>query len=229
MTKELSQVLAADAVRRLTQEEELDLKPERMLRMRWVLTWKYTGGGDKKANARLVILGISTENLQVYRQQYRHLERCLVVCYFKQAPCTNFGQTSASEEHQELTTKAPPELWYSFSDSEGKPARYVRLLKSFYGPSSAPRAWWLDITKKLSQLGWKTMSTDQCPWCRYSDDGELKGVIGIHVDDFLIGLADGEISDKWMSEIKSLYRWGSWKLLNLHLLESECDNIVIFQ
>ena len=57
MTKELSQVLAANAVRRLSQEEELNLKPERLLRMRWVLTWKYTEGGDRKAKARLVILG----------------------------------------------------------------------------------------------------------------------------------------------------------------------------
>ena len=55
MTKELSQVLAADAVGRLSQEEELNLKPERLLRMRWVLTWKYTEGGDKKAKARLVM------------------------------------------------------------------------------------------------------------------------------------------------------------------------------
>ena len=46
------------------------------------------------------------------------------------------------------------------------------------------------------------MSTDQCLWRRYSDDGELKGVIGIHVDDFLIGLADGILGEKWMSEIK---------------------------
>ena len=38
-----------------------------------------------------------------------------------------------------------------------------------------------------------------------SDDGELKGIIGIHIDDFLIGLADGDKSEKWMSEIKSLY------------------------
>ena len=66
--------------------------------------------------------------------------------------------------------------------------------------------------QKLSQLGWKPMSTDQCLWCRYSDDGELKGVIGIHVDDFLIGLADWALGEKWMSEIKSLYRWGSWKV-----------------
>ena len=34
MTKELSQVWGADAVRRFTQEEELNLKPERLLRMR---------------------------------------------------------------------------------------------------------------------------------------------------------------------------------------------------
>ena len=41
---------------RLKQEEELNLKPERLLTMRWVLTWKYTEGGDRKAKARLVIL-----------------------------------------------------------------------------------------------------------------------------------------------------------------------------
>ena len=57
MTKELSQVLAANAIRRLSQEEELNLKPERLLGMRWVLTWKYSEGGDRKAKARLVMLG----------------------------------------------------------------------------------------------------------------------------------------------------------------------------
>ena len=39
-----------------------------------------------------------------------------------------------------------------------------------------------------------------------------KGVVGIHVDAFLIGLADGALGEKWMSVIKSLYRWGSWKI-----------------
>ena len=65
-----------------------------------------------------------------------------------------FLQTSASEEHQELTIKAPPEVGYLSSDSEGKPARCLRLMKSCYGLTSARRAWWLDITQKLSQLGW---------------------------------------------------------------------------
>ena len=53
------------------------------------------------------------------------------------------------------------------------------------------------------------MSTDQCLWCRYFVS--LEGVIGIHVDDFLMGLADGETCAKRMSEIESMNRWGSWK------------------
>ena len=50
------------------------------------------------------------------------------------------------------------------------------ILKEHPLEMSAPRAWWLDITHKLSQFGWKPTSNDQCLWCRYSDDRELKGV-----------------------------------------------------
>ena len=181
--------------RRLSQEEEL--------RMRWVLTWKYTEGGDRKAKARLVIL------------EYQHPELTSVPTA---APTLGkmsrhlLLQACALHKLRVYFGNAPPEVGYLFSDSEGKPARDVRLMKSFYGLTSAPCAWWLDITQKLSQLGWKPISTDQCPWCRSSDDGELKEVIGIHVDDFLIGLADAAFGEKWMSEIKSLYRWGSWKV-----------------
>ena len=87
-----------------------------------------------------------------------------------------------------------------FSDSEGKPARYVAFDELVLWSHVSTRAWWLDITQKLSQLGWKPMSTDQCLWCRYSDDGELKGVIGIHVDDFFIVLADGILGEKWVRD-----------------------------
>ena len=69
-------------------------------------------------------------------------------------------------------------------------------MKSFHGLTSAPRAWWLDITQKLSQQDWKLMSTDQRLWCRYSEDGELKGVIGIHVNHCSIGLANCETGEK---------------------------------
>ena len=109
MTKELSQVLAANAVRRLSQEEELNLEPERLLRMRWVLTWKYTEGGDRKAKVRLVILGYQHPELTsvptaapTLGKMSRHL--LLQACALHKLR-VHFGdvssaflQTSASEE-----------------------------------------------------------------------------------------------------------------------------------
>ena len=108
MTKELSQVLAADAVRRLSQEEELNLKPER---------WK--------AKARFVILGYQHPELTsvptaapTLGKMSRHLS--LQACALHKLR-VHFGdvssaflQTSASEEHQELTIKAPPEIGICF-------------------------------------------------------------------------------------------------------------------
>ena len=179
--KELSQVLPANAVRRLSQEEALNLKPERLLRLQWFLTWKYTEGGDRKAKARLVILGYQHPELTSVPTAApklgnvsRHL--LLPACVVHKLRVhigdvsSAFLQTSASEEHQELTIKAPHQVGNLFSDSEGKPARKMRLMKSFNGLTSAPRVWLLDISQKLSQLGWKHMSIDQCLWCRYSDN-----------------------------------------------------------
>ena len=126
-TKELSQVFAVDAVSRLSQEEELNLKPERLLRMRWVLIWKYTDGGDKKAKARLVIMGYQHPELTsvptaapTLGKMFRHV--LLQACALHKL-CVHFGdvssaflQTSASEEQQELTIKTPPEVGCLFSE-----------------------------------------------------------------------------------------------------------------
>ena len=129
--------------------------------MRWVLTWKCTEGGDRKAEARLVILGhqhpeltsVTTAALALGKM-YRHLllQACALhkLRVYVGDVSSTFLQTSASEEHQELTIKAPPEVGYLFSDSEGKLARYARLVKSFFGLTSAPRAWWLDVTGCVS-------------------------------------------------------------------------------
>ena len=90
MTKELSQ---ADAVRRLSQEEQLNLKPERLLRMRWVLNVEVHRRWRERRKRCWSSLDVSTQNLQVYRQQHQHLETSLVICHCKHAPCTNFGSS----------------------------------------------------------------------------------------------------------------------------------------
>ena len=91
--------------------------------MRWVLTWKYTEGGDRKAKARLVILGYQHPELTsvptaapTLGKMSRHL--LLQACALHKLRAhfgdvsSGFLQTSASEEHQELTIGAPPEVGF---------------------------------------------------------------------------------------------------------------------
>ena len=95
--------------------------------MRWVLTWKYTEGGDWKAKARLVILGYQHPELTSVPTAVptpgtmsRHLllQACALhktsdPLWFPQLTCKHLPL-------QELTIKAPPEVGCLFSDSEGK-------------------------------------------------------------------------------------------------------------
>ena len=86
MTNELSQ--AANAVRRLSQEETLNLNV-------CCACGGFSRGSTLKAETGRQrrgwsFWGISIRSLQMYQLLHRHLERCLVICYFKHAHCTNF-------------------------------------------------------------------------------------------------------------------------------------------
>eukprot|EP00959_Pyramimonas_sp_CCMP1952_P121498 2540631-Pyramimonas_sp.AAC.1 len=61
------------------------------------------------------------------------------------------------------------------------------MVKSFYGLTTAPRAWWLDISRKLRGRGWRQLRADQCVWILLDSNSQLTGIIGVHVDDFIIG------------------------------------------
>ena len=144
--------------------------------MRWVLTWKYTEGGDRKAKARLdwSFWDISTELTSVptaaptLGKMSRHLfvQACALHklrVHFGDVSSASW-QTSASEERQELTIKAPPKVGYFRSDSEGKPARYVLFVEIVLWSHVSTRCVVVGH-RYFSQFGWKPMSTDQCLWC----------------------------------------------------------------
>ena len=133
-TKELSQVLAEDADRRLSQEDDLSLKPERLLRVWWLVVWKYPEGGARKAKACLINLRILTptthkraDNSPNTCKESRDL--LLQACALQKLRLnlgdvpSAFLQTSASGDHQALTIKVPPEVGNLFPDSAGEPAR----------------------------------------------------------------------------------------------------------
>ena len=78
MTKELSQVLVVDALRRFRRQEEPQIQPERLLRVRWLLVPRNAEARERKGN-RLVILGYQHPKLTTVQtagptleKMYRH-------------------------------------------------------------------------------------------------------------------------------------------------------------
>ncbi|CAK0810363.1 unnamed protein product, partial [Prorocentrum cordatum] len=69
-----------------------------------------------------------------------------------------------------------------------------------------------DASEEFESLNVKRqLRTDQCVWILLDTNNQLKGIIGVHVDDFIIG---GDETSKLYRDaekaIKDLYRWGAW-------------------
>ena len=122
---------------------------------------------------------------------------------------TAFLQGDRGESQRDVYAKPVPEL-----------ARYlgltaeqtIRLEGAVYGLRNAPRRWWHRVKKDMEALGWRSHQLDQCVFLRFCDKtGDLIGICGIYVDDFLIG---GSWSDPRyaaeLAKVKALYTFGKW-------------------
>ena len=127
---------------------------------------------------------------------------------------------------------APPELAEAMGLPQGE--RVIRLLKSVYGLTTAPLEWYSQVDKVLKELGGIQTASDPCVWVFNSKDGAHIGIIGAHVDDFLIA---GEDCDEWNKMLEILlaaFRWTPWeertfKQCGILVEQGEDGNIVQHQ
>ena len=198
MAKELSQVAISKALRNLSKQEELQVKPEQLMKMRWVLTRK----SDGSAKARLVVLGFMAHNLTevattspTMSKVGRNVILTLAAAYrfkLKAGDVTSaFLQTGISLEDEELNVLAPPELSAMFG-SEAGDQRVLRVREAFYGLAHAPRKWWERCVQTMKDGQWHQLLGDKCCFALYEpgtggngQPPKLVGLAGLHVDDFL--------------------------------------------
>jgi len=60
------------------------------------------------------------------------------------------------------------------------------MLKSAYGLADAPLLWFREASRRLTRLGWNAQELDKCTFAFYNSQGELDGLLILHVDDMLI-------------------------------------------
>ena len=79
-----------------------------------------------------------------------------------------------------------------------------------YGFRNEPRAWWKRVVRDLTETGWVQHQLDQRTFM-FMNGTELVGLVGVHVDDFLVaGCDDDPVFSDALSKLKGTFQWRTW-------------------
>ena len=211
---EVRNFVAAEAFEALP--EHLKPSREQAVNMRWLLTWKVKEDGTKKAKARAVLLGYQDPSYAqretaapVMTRQTRQL--LLQIAASRQWSIHKGDVTGAF-----LQGRSYPDTLYCIPTDEIcsamglPPGAITKLKRACYGLVDAPLEWYRTVAEFLEEIGLTRTWSDACCWT-YRVDGELRGLIAGHVDDFLFA---GSSTDRgWqeiLAKIKERFKWGDW-------------------
>ena len=170
---------------------------ERIIRARWVLVWKKSsdpGNPSQTPKARLVLVGwqdpelgrIKTDS-PTLRKESKNL--ILSICAAKKwkiwGADIKTAFLSGDPSDRQLYFRPPEEIksWMKLDRDQ-----LFRLEKAAYGLAEAPRAWFLRLSRELSEQGLQVSQLDRCLFTLRNKKGELIGICGVHVNDLLGGV-----------------------------------------
>ena len=220
---ELSNVLRSKALRSLTKSEMQCLDPKHIMQMRWVLTFKPQDGGGEKAKARLVVLGYQAHNITSVQSAAPTLSRLgrnalMALCSnlkltLRAGDVTSaFLQADRDLSSENLVIWAPAELAVLFGADPTHPVMPLKIQRAFYGLVHAPRAWHDHVVSTMKGSGWRQLISDRCIFVLQNPSGDIVGIAGLHVDDFLIGGLNGDATfEQAFLSLQGAYRWGKWE------------------
>ena len=194
----------------------------RIMRMRWVLTYKETGA----PKARIVIVGYEDPDITSLVSSSPTMSRRTRQLVFQQAALRSwrtlmadvksaFLQTAPTQLSRAVFARPVPELAKAMNLKEGQT---IQLAKAAYGLINAPAEWHRDINRTLTSLGFIQLRTEPCCWkyVRYENGvPRLLGVVRAHVDDFII--TGCEQDPEWVAAVSgfhSKYRFSPWECVS---------------
>lgn len=195
----------------------------RVVRMRWLLTYKAENG---KAKARIIILGFEDPDLleldrsaPTMSRQSRQLLLTFATVQKWQVLKGDikgaFLQGAKSEEKREIYAWPVEELADALSVPRDQP---VQLLKACYGLVNAPSEWYKSVCAAMVEAGFETLVSEPCmwrirEWCYETEQYITVGLAASHVDDFLF--CGDDQNGKWQRALSQIYHnflWSPWEM-----------------
>eukprot|EP00435_Cladocopium_sp_Y103_P030130 s3673_g7.t1 len=205
----------------------------RTLTARMLLTWSKNPDGSPRAKARLIVRGYNdydalTTGLDTSSPTTTRLSRNMLLSL---AASLGWKEWTADistaflqglPQDRKLWIKLPSECLKLLAASED--CRML-LFKPRYGQLDAPRRWFLEATRRLTDLKLKPHMLDPCTFLIFETsfpevpheklgvgEGGLVGMICIHVDDLLAaGLEHSAVYQHVIAELKKSFSFREWK------------------
>ena len=83
----------------------------------------------------------------------------------------------------------------------------IQVIGSVYGLVNSPRLWYRVLVGHLVSSQWMVHTMDPSFLVHYDDHHGLDGVMVIHVDDIMLGVANETL----LTPLKERFAWGGWK------------------
>ena len=209
-------------MRPLTLRAKQGVDAERIMGMRWILTWKpqtdengvVTG---RKPKARLIIKGFQDPDLLRIQRDSPTLSTLGRNTLFTLTSLfgwelflgdikTAFLNGDETELNRNIYGEPPDDVKEYLGM---KSQDLFRIKKAIYGLLNAPRRWFEKLAAELEKGGWLRSKLEPCVWRLFSGD-QLVGLIGVHVDDVVVS-GHGEFYQQKVLELRNTFPFGSWK------------------
>ena len=94
------------------------------------------------------------------------------------------------------------------------PEQLFEIIKPLYGLNDSPQKWFGKFQNTVTQQKWKQSKLDPCVYMLWDErqvQPKLVGILGVHVDDVLIG-GRGELFENSLQNLKKAFPFRKWKI-----------------
>ena len=197
------------------------LRPEEVMRCRWILCWKppEQPGGQRRAKARLVVLGFTEAGISHIPNDAPTLSkqgRMLVVQTVASRgwELVSFDVSTAflkgKGDGRNLGIQAPEELATALQMSRSD---QCQLQGGAYGRVDGPYLWYKSFRETLESHGFVCSPFDSCVFSLVTEgpnqQPRVRGLLGIHVDDGIGGGDDYFCTA--LQQIQKVYSFGAFQ------------------